>query len=151
MSLDIYLYAKDEFEAPVTSGIFVRENGKTVELTEDEWRRRNPHREPVQLKERPAVTTQLYHDNITHNLNSMAMKAGLYDALWHPGDNKLKFAKDLIPILADGLERLVDSPGYFHQFNPENKWGNYEGLVTFVASYLNACRKWPDARIEVSI
>ena len=31
------------------SGIFVRENGSTVEITEEEWRRRNPDREPVRF------------------------------------------------------------------------------------------------------
>ena len=31
------------------SGIFVRENGATVEITEEEWNRRNPDREPVRV------------------------------------------------------------------------------------------------------
>lgn len=31
------------------SGIFVRENGATVEVTEDEWRRRHGDREPVRV------------------------------------------------------------------------------------------------------
>lgn len=33
------------------SGIFVRENGALVELTEEEWYRRNPGRDPVRVKE----------------------------------------------------------------------------------------------------
>jgi hypothetical protein len=31
------------------SGIFVRENGATVEITEEEWQRRNPGQEPVRF------------------------------------------------------------------------------------------------------
>ncbi len=32
------------------SGIFVRRNGATVEITEEEWREENPDREPVRVK-----------------------------------------------------------------------------------------------------
>lgn len=34
----------------VGSGIFVRENGTSVEITEEEWNRRNPGREPVRYR-----------------------------------------------------------------------------------------------------
>lgn len=33
----------------IGSGIFVRENGATVEISEEEWYRRNPGREPVRV------------------------------------------------------------------------------------------------------
>ena len=36
------------------SGIFVRRNGATVEISEEEWKAQNPDREPVRLKEEPA-------------------------------------------------------------------------------------------------
>ena len=39
-----------EQRTPCGSGIFVRENGATVEITEDEWRRRNPGRGPVKVQ-----------------------------------------------------------------------------------------------------
>jgi len=32
------------------SGIFVRRNGATVEITEEEWREENPDREPIRVK-----------------------------------------------------------------------------------------------------
>ena len=47
---------KKWFETPAQqeescgSGIFVRENGVNIEITEEEWRRRAPGREPVRLK-----------------------------------------------------------------------------------------------------
>jgi len=39
-----------KLEKSCGSGIFVRRNGSTVEITEDEWRRENPDREPVRWK-----------------------------------------------------------------------------------------------------
>lgn len=46
---------KKWFEAEVSrescgSGIFVRRNGRNVEITEEEWYRDNPGREPVRVK-----------------------------------------------------------------------------------------------------
>lgn len=32
------------------SGIFIRENGATIQISESEWYRRNPGREPVRVK-----------------------------------------------------------------------------------------------------
>lgn len=34
---------------PVNSGIFIRRNGATVEISEEEWSRQNPGREPVRV------------------------------------------------------------------------------------------------------
>ncbi len=38
------------------SGIFVRENGAIKEITEEEWRRRHPDREPVRNRPREGST-----------------------------------------------------------------------------------------------
>ena len=35
---------------PIGSGIFVRRNGINVEITEEEWARENPGREPVRVR-----------------------------------------------------------------------------------------------------
>lgn len=94
--------------------------------------------------------TSVYSANITHNLNKMADKAGLYQALWRPEELPITKAKDLIPILSEGLEKLKRKPGYFKKFNAKNGWGTYDGLVNFVEEYLQACRENPRARIEVS-
>lgn len=105
--------------------------------------------------------------NITHNLGGMADKANLYEALWRP--HRLKenynipeddydaeyefessntvYASEIIPILQSGLSRLKSGRKYYEQFNPENGWGNYDGLVKFVEEYLKACLEFPDAII----
>lgn len=93
---------------------------------------------------------RLWDQNITHNLASMARAAGLYEVLWRPEEYNITKASQAIPILADGLNRLLDNRGKFEAFNPENGWGDYDGLVNFTRSFLTACREYPDALIESS-
>ena len=88
--------------------------------------------------------------NLTHNLGPMAEEAGLYMHLWRPEELGLTKASQLIPTLRAGLRELLDHPDRFREFNPENGWGTYEGLVEFVTEYLAACEANPDADVEVS-
>lgn len=169
MSLDVYLISNETFFKR-SSGIFVRENGVTKEITEKEWNERNPGREPVKIIQNDHETNELYSANITHNLGVMANKAGIYEALWRPHrlkvdynipeddyDSEYKFetnsvtkASEIIPILEDGLNNLKEKPDFFKQFNASNGWGLYENFVPFVENYLNACREYPDAIVQVS-
>ena len=93
---------------------------------------------------------EVYERNVTHNLGRMAREAGLYEVLWRPDENGWTIAAQLIPTLEAGLAKLLLCPDHFRQFNPENGWGSYEGLVDFVRSYLDACREHPAATVEVS-
>ncbi len=115
-------------------------------------------------------TEQVYWANITHNLNTMAGEAGIYEALWRPhrlkegyniseNDHQAEWkfeeenttlAKDIIPLLEKGLSDLKTRPEYFEKFNSPNGWGMYEHFVHFVEKYLEACKEYPDAIIEVS-
>ena len=112
----------------------------------------------------------VYDANITHNLGKMADKAGIYEALWRPymlrkdfkkfeldAGDEYEFeekcvieAKDIIPILEKGLADLKARPKHFEKFNSENGWGMYEHFAPFVEKYLEACKEYPDAIIEVS-
>lgn len=114
--------------------------------------------------------TGVYDTNITHNLGAMASAAGLYEALWRPHrlkpdynipeddykaecefeDNSQTFARDIIPLLEMGLADLKARPEHYAQFNAENGWGMYEHFVPFVENYLEACKEYPDALVEVS-
>lgn len=91
-----------------------------------------------------------YDSNITHNLGEMANKAGVYYALWRPEERGWKKAKDIIPVLEKGLKKLVSNPEKFKSFNPDNGWGDYQGLVSFVENYLEACKSHPNSEIKVS-
>lgn len=144
MSLDVYL---DIEEKKSKQKIFIRENGQNKEITREEWDLRFPGKEPVtaEIEDNGWV----YSANITHNLTIMANKANIYEALWRPDENGYKQAKDLILRLEHGLRNLRSNPEYFKQFNPENGWGTYEGLIDFVEKYLEACKKWPNAKVSV--
>lgn len=96
------------------------------------------------------MPTRIYEAGITHNLHEMAMEAGIYKHLWEPEEVDCTKAQDLIKPLAIGLTLLTSDPDRFKKFNPPNKWGNYDGLVSFVEKYLEACKADPDATIEIS-
>ena len=175
MSLDVYLNVPDKSESG--SGIFVRENGSTREITRVEWDARFPGAEPI-----TAPSHGGFSANITHNLTEMADAAGIYFALWRPhelmdaekykqlraleqgaraGDWYDQYQKiedtlprahagDLIGPLSDGLAMLERDPEKFKAMNPKNGWGDYDGLVSFVRSYLEACKATPHAEVSVS-
>ena len=99
----------------------------------------------------------VYEANITHNLGKMAEAVELsngmtlYQVLWRPDEQEgLKFARDISELLDEGNNILLSDPEKFKKFNPENGWGSYDGLVSFVCRYRNACWETPDAELRVS-
>lgn len=147
MSLDVYLTMPGATKAKGT-GVFVREGGATIELTEAQVRERFPNYEPVAVVEEDGE--KVYRSNITHNLGKMASEAGVYQAMWRPDEKGWTKASQLIEPLKSGLEVLLADPERFKAFNPENGWGSYDCLVDFVESYIAACTEYPDADVSVS-
>jgi len=97
------------------------------------------------------VQAQVVYDaNITHNLGRMADEAGIYECLWRPDEIGVNTAVQLIEPLRAGLDRLKADPQRFRALNPPNGWGTYQGLVTFVERYIEACVNNPDAEVSVS-
>jgi hypothetical protein len=96
------------------------------------------------------MPTDVFQDNITHNLGTMAMEAGIYKYLWRPEELGIYKAGQLVEPLRAGLSLLRVAPERFKKFNPSNGWGSYEGLVEFVARYLKACEADPTADVRVS-
>lgn len=87
--------------------------------------------------------------NITHNLNTMADKVGLYEVMWRPEEIKVKYAKDAIPHLEKGVSNLKENKESLLTLNPENGWGTYEDLLEVAESYLEACKKYQSAEIYI--
>lgn len=145
MSLDVYLTLPGA--STTGSGIFVRESGTIREISREEWDAKFPSIEPVIVnrENEPAA----YDANITHNLAEMADKAGIYKALWRPEELEITRAYQLIEPLKAGLTALREKPDYFKQFNPDNGWGDYDGLVSFTERYLAACERYPQAEVSV--
>ena len=94
---------------------------------------------------------EVYSANITHNLGQMARAAGIYMQLWRPSEIGCEYAKDIEDAIALGLADMVARPSHYEQFDAENGWGTYRDFVPWIAKYLEALRKHPNAIIEVSI
>ena len=92
----------------------------------------------------------LFTANITHNLNKMAVAAGIYYPLWRPDEIGATKAEQLIVPLREGLARLKAEPERFKAYDSPNGWGLYVNFVPFVEKYLAACEANPTATVEVS-
>jgi hypothetical protein len=146
MSLDVYLNIKGAQHLP-EKNIPVREDGQLKMMSRAEWDKRFPDRKPITIVAEP--DNDVYTANITHNLTVMAAEAGIYMPLWRPDEVGIETAEQLIEPLRAGLELLESDTERFEKLNPENGWGDYEGLVEFMRKYLAACEKYPQAEVSV--
>jgi len=150
MSLDVYLTVEEPVAVRCGPDIYVRVNGRNQRISRANWDELNPGCEPTVAIKAGDTTHVVFSANITHNLNTMAGEAGIYEELWRPDEIGISKAKQLIEPLTNGLQELKDDPAKFIPFEPENGWGTYGTLVGFVEEYLEACIKYPDATVEVS-
>jgi len=80
--------------------------------------------------------------NVTYNLSTM----------WHeaiPNQERLievdgMIGKDSLPLLEEALKNLESDPAKFKEFNPPNRWGSYEGLVSTLHKMCEVIKKFPD-------
>jgi len=101
--------------------------------------------------------TQVWTENITHNLAGMAREVkltddlSLYNVLWRPDecDPPLQKASDVIEYLRQAQTLLLAEPEKYKEFNPSNGWGSYMELVDLVGSYRVACVNYPNTDIRV--
>lgn len=148
MSLDVYLDVEIPAHEPQeVEKIYVRAEGGMVWLTREQWDILHPGVEPVSVIDEDDGT-RVYSANITHNLTTMAGQVGLYKPLWRPEEIGVTKAWQLIPLLREGLTRLIEEKERLQEFNPENGWGDYDGLVRFTQHYLAACEQHPDATVS---
>ena len=92
----------------------------------------------------------LHDSNITHNLNEMAIEAGIYEHLWRPEEIVAKYAGDIIADVEICLNLMKSDPERFKKFNSPNGWGLYKNFIPWIEEYLTACKENPKAIIEVS-
>lgn len=93
---------------------------------------------------------EVFGANITHNLNRMAMEAGLYNCVWRPDENNYLKAGDIIADLRIGIARMATAPTHYKQFDAENGWGIYDDFMPWLIRYLEACEKNPEVLIGIS-
>lgn len=95
-----------------------------------------------------ARSDRVWQGNVTHNLTKMAEAAGCYKAVWRPEECGIKTAEQMIEPLIKAIKVLTANPTKFRKYDPENRWGSYEGFVSFLTDYLNACVANPRASIR---
>lgn len=106
--------------------------------------------------------------NITHNLNKMAQRISLnehttlYDVLWHGDElndkdiygeylsDPIVTGKDFIDYLMKAILYMKENAEALKQFNPENGWGSYEGLLRFTEQCLGYALLYPDSKVGFS-
>jgi len=92
----------------------------------------------------------VFWSNITHNLNGMAVEAGIYESIWRPEELGITKAGSLIEPLEKAILLLESDPERFRKYNAKNGWGTYEQFLEFVKEYYQACLTYPNAEISVS-
>lgn len=92
---------------------------------------------------------EVYTANITHNLGDMAEAAGIYMHLWRPEEIGITKAAELIDPVEAGLADMVARPSHYDQYNAPNGWGLYKNFVPWIAKYLEACKRYPEAVVSV--
>jgi hypothetical protein len=138
MSLDIQLFKK---------GFDIQKSRADIDTA---YSKLQAMKEALEQLEDEYEESKLSSHNITHNLNTMAEAAGLYDVLWNPESIGITTASQLIPFLEKGIKELIANPDKYKEFNPPNNYGNYDNLIDFCKTVLQNCRENPDAVIEVS-
>jgi len=149
MSLDVYLDVIEPILVKNGSGIFVRENGMTREISREEWNQKHPGCEPIVVN-RDEESCHFFTANITHNLGRMAKEAGIYEELWRPDEIAIGRAFQLIEPLKRWLALMRSDPERFKAFNATNGWGTYKQFVPWIEKYLEACQANPNAEVSVS-
>ena len=92
----------------------------------------------------------LYDANITHNLNQMAMQAGIYWPIWRPDESGIETAREVHDSSYAGVWDMLMRPEYYRRFDAANGWGKYENFMPWLVDYMRACRAFPLAKIEIS-
>lgn len=94
--------------------------------------------------------TEVFSENITHNLADMAKQVGVYEVLWRPDKCGFVHAGEIVERLENALALLTSDITY-DAYNAKNGWGTRQDLIAFIKKVLKACREHPNAHIRVSI
>ena len=90
------------------------------------------------------VETEVVSMNITHNLSNMWDAAGIWEVLY---ESEGKTAKEVLPVLKSGLQKMLEDPDKFRQFDSSNGWGVYEDAVPWLRDLIHEFEKYPDGVI----
>jgi hypothetical protein len=92
------------------------------------------------------IETEVVSKNITHNLTGMWHEAGVYDALYN---SEGKTAAEVLPVLEEGLKKMMAGPEHYKQFDSPNGWGTYKHAVPWLAELIIEFKQYPQGVIRV--
>ena len=85
-----------------------------------------------------------FHENITSNVACMWRDAGC--DLRELNDKK---GKEAVKPLCDAINRMKADPEKYKEMNPPNGWGDYEGCLSYLMRFHDACYSNPEEIISV--
>ena len=91
-------------------------------------------------------TVELFETNITHNLWSMWLKAGVYDALYMSEGMK---ASEVLPVLQAGYDRMLADPPTYEALNAPNGWGTYEQAMPWLKRLIDGFSQHPKGKVWI--
>ena len=79
----------------------------------------------------------------------MATAADIYYLLWDPEKTGIKKASEMIKPLKVAIRDMITRPDHYKQYEPENKWGTYDGFIHWLKVLFKTCVKYPDTIYEI--
>lgn len=142
MSLDLYIISPEPVKN-VTTGVFYRKDGKTLECkTLDQVKYAFPDMDVSNVNVYEYETDEFWHGNLTHNLAEMARQVKLdgytlYDMMWQPDKHGII---NVTYEYVDRVNRMVDILGELDETvikntTPENGWGTYDQLLCVASEF----------------
>lgn len=90
---------------------------------------------------------RVFSRNYTHNMNG-AIRDAWDGKDWR--DFEGERASKVLPSLKAAIAKLEANPEAFRKYEPDNKWGSVETLLSFLRDCADAMARHPSAIIRVS-
>jgi len=72
----------------------------------------------------------------------------LYEIMWRPEEVGIYDGGTLLPHLQRALDYMLPREGELKEYNPDNGWGTYEGLLKAVRDMGQHCAMFPHASLR---
>jgi len=79
---------------------------------------------------------------------TIAKEAGIFNVLWHPRRNGFQYGRQIIDLLQAGLDHMQKNPEVYYAIDEKHGWGLSSEFLKWVNEYIEACKKYPDCKIE---
>jgi hypothetical protein len=101
----------------------------------------------ISLTEKQCVDVEIAEvGNYTYNVSKMYVEA--MGTSLNPLHGKK--ASEIIETLKTGVKNMKEDPEKYKAMNPSNGWGDYEGALMYLETFLAACEENPNATVEVT-